>query len=953
MAPSLSMPLFSKPWPRAFLVFAVAAAALAAIAGYCRLSPGINFLPQDKRAAWILFPTAANPRTHFIVSLDAIFRREFALPLQPRSARLQLRAAKRVEIRINGARVEFDAMRNWKRISSVAVQNFLRAGTNTVEARVFNDNGPPLLWLALDGDEIQLRSDESWAASFAGSSWRNAILASHPEVPGPGNVIAGGEETFRALAQVWPIWLLLAVIGVALRVGARSWFQPGATELSRRQIAILLIGLASLWIILFWHNASSLRDDAGFDVQPHFDYIKYIQERRALPLPTEGYEMFQPPLYYMLSAGLLWLGRLSINDQAAVAVLRTFTILCGLAHFTLVFFCLRLLFPKRIGPQLVGLIVAAFLPMQLYLSHYLTNETMAALLASATVYFTLRLLKTENAPLSIYAGAGFFLGAAILTKATGLLLLPAVLAALLFRRAGFRNLVVLLAVCFAVCGWHFIRIWNHFGTPLVGNWDIASGFAWWQEPGYHMAADYLRFGRSLIHPLFSGFDGFLDGIYSTLWGDGLCGGTGEMALRPPWNYHFVVAGYLLALVPAILILIGVVATVARLVSNPSAEGALLLGFAATVVAGVIFMTLKVASYAQIKAFYGLSALVPLCFFVATAWEISARRKIVSYLLGAALLIWAANSFASYWTNDPASPHILAGLRLQREKRIDESISEAKKAVDVDPTHPAARRFLALILDEAGRASQALEETKREAQLSPNDSGIRTRLGETLLQQGQVEAALIEARHALEVGPENADAHDLLFTCLRQLQRTSESIAAASDGLGVSPFNADLHYRLGLALAQQTNFVAAINHFAYAAMLRPDRAEPQSKFRAALHLLTQTPDAPQQLTNAAATIPDSPIMLNELAWLLATHSDSTLRHGANAVRLAERASVLTQRRDPKILDTLAAAYAESGNFSQAITSAREARPLGNADAVALAEKLLTFFEAGRPYHSDSE
>ena len=48
-------------------------------------------------------------------------------------------------------------------------------------------------------------------------------------------------------------------------------------------------------------------------------------------------------------------------------------------------------------------------------------------------------------------------------------------------------------------------------------------------------------------------------------------------------------------------------------------------FSATIIAGVIFMTLKVPSYAQIKAFYGLSALVPLCFFVATAWEISARR----------------------------------------------------------------------------------------------------------------------------------------------------------------------------------------------------------------------------------------------------------------------------------------------------------------------------------------
>jgi Flp pilus assembly protein TadD len=291
--------------------------------------------------------------------------------------------------------------------------------------------------------------------------------------------------------------------------------------------------------------------------------------------------------------------------------------------------------------------------------------------------------------------------------------------------------------------------------------------------------------------------------------------------------------------------------------------------------------------------------------------------------------------------------------LQRDKRSAEAIAEARKAVDVDPTHPTARRFLALILEQAGQLDEALEETKREAQLTPLDSGVHVRLGERLAKQGQVEAALVEARRALELGPENVPAYDLLFASLRLLQRTPESIAVARDGLAIFPYNADLHYRLGLALAQETNLVTALNHFAYATLLRPDRPEPESKFRVALDLLTRAADAPNQLAEAAATTPDSPIMLNELAWLLATDSESRLRNGAEALRLAERASVLTQRRDPKILDTLAAAYAESGNFAQAITAAREARTLGNADAVALAEKLLTFFEAGHPYHSDTE
>ncbi len=170
--------------------------------------------------------------------------------------------------------------------------------------------------------------------------------------------------------------------------------------------------------------------------------------------------------------------------------------------------------------------------MHLYLGHYVTNEMLAAALATATLYLCLRLLKSDTPHGSQFAWIGLALGATLLTKATGILLLPVVIIAIAGRLAygcaplgrSLRNLGLLLAICFAVCGWHYARIWLRYGTPLVGNWDAISGFQWWQDPAYHSAADYLRFGRSLVNPFFSGFAGIPDGIYSTFWGDGLCGG---------------------------------------------------------------------------------------------------------------------------------------------------------------------------------------------------------------------------------------------------------------------------------------------------------------------------------------------------------------------------------------------------------------------------------------------
>ena len=76
-------------------------------------------------------------------------------------------------------------------------------------------------------------------------------------------------------------------------------------------------------------------------------------------------------------------------------------------------------------------------------------------------------------------------------------------------------MALILGSLLIVCGWHYVRVWAHFGKPLVGNWDACMPFAWWQEPGYHTWSWYARFGQALVCPLFSSFNGLADGIYSS------------------------------------------------------------------------------------------------------------------------------------------------------------------------------------------------------------------------------------------------------------------------------------------------------------------------------------------------------------------------------------------------------------------------------------------------------
>ena len=131
------------------------------------------------------------------------------------------------------------------------------------------------------------------------------------------------------------------------------------------------------------------------------------------------------------------------------------------------------------------------------------------------------------------------------------------------------------------------------------------------------------------------------------------------------------------------------------------------------------------------------------------------------------------------------------------------------------------------------------------------------------------------------------------------------------------------------MAETGDLSAAARQLGYVMMLQPNAEGTACSTAPDRVILAKAPDGLQRLRDIATNAPDSPRMLDELAWLLATYPDSELRDGAEAVRLAERACALTDRRVPALLATLAAAYAETGDFSRGIAAGEEALRTGQA------------------------
>jgi hypothetical protein len=98
-----------------------------------------------------------------------------------------------------------------------------------------------------------------------------------------------------------------------------------------------------------------------------------------------------------------------------------------------------------------------------------------------------------------------------------------------------------------------------------------------------------------------------------------------------------------------------------------------------------------------------------------------------------------------------------------------------------------------------------------------------------------------------------------------------------------------------------------------------------------------------------------MVLNNLAWILATHEDAEIRDGVQAVRLAEQACELTGYKVPGILNTLAAAYAEMGQFDQAVeTSQRTLQMAQKAERIKSTEDIrarIEAYKAKRPHREN--
>jgi tetratricopeptide (TPR) repeat protein len=226
------------------------------------------------------------------------------------------------------------------------------------------------------------------------------------------------------------------------------------------------------------------------------------------------------------------------------------------------------------------------------------------------------------------------------------------------------------------------------------------------------------------------------------------------------------------------------------------------------------------------------------------------------------------------------------------------------------------------------------------------------LGTALLGKGQVDEAIFHCEKAVRMQPNDPDAQVAFANALLQKRRIDDAIVHYQKAVAIRPDYFLARYGLGHALLEKGNLDAAIEHSRAALLIQPNNADCHTVLAVALDEKGQSADAIQHYEKALEISPQSISALNNLAWLLATSSNPLLRNGAMAIQLAERADQLSGGANAIVVRTLAAAYAEAGQFGKAIESAQAAMQLGRSQGddslTAKLEQDIALYELGLPY-----
>jgi tetratricopeptide (TPR) repeat protein len=292
-----------------------------------------------------------------------------------------------------------------------------------------------------------------------------------------------------------------------------------------------------------------------------------------------------------------------------------------------------------------------------------------------------------------------------------------------------------------------------------------------------------------------------------------------------------------------------------------------------------------------------------------------RRKLglVVSAISVALLAIALLSFFALKTKI-ADVMCGFGERRFQEGQRDKALSDFNWAVRIDPKFSMAFSDRGMIWMLDGAYDAAIYDLDEAIRLDPSNSKAFNNRGLTRIYKGQPDKALSDLNESLRLNPRNAVTLGNRGLAWHSKGNLDRAFADYDNAIRLDPSLAPNFDLRGLAWLVRSDYVRSVADFREAIRLDPSRSSA----------------------------------ISNLAWLEATCPNPQFRDGTKAVEHATRACELSGWKTPNRLSTLAAAYAETGDFQNAVKWMEKAIEL---DPSSTSRSTLELFKARKPYRQD--
>ncbi len=326
--------------------------------------------------------------------------------------------------------------------------------------------------------------------------------------------------------------------------------------------------------------------------------------------------------------------------------------------------------------------------------------------------------------------------------------------------------------------------------------------------------------------------------------------------------------------------------------------------------------------------YGVASLLLVAGLMAGAWRQTSYWNNSETLWTRTLACTSGNVFA----------HNNLGAALAKRDEVMAAIAHFEQAAALSPTFALSYANLGAALDASGRPEaaaiayrkaellpyiDAIEQYRQALAINPKSWFAHANLGNALAGCGQLEDAAAEYLKAVEIRPDFAVAHNNFANILLTQGRNDEAIAEYRKAIALDSKYADACNNLGAVLAGRGELDAAVALFRRAVQITPTSATAHGNLGMALSKQGKIEEAMDQWRERVRLQPNDPRAISQLAWAMATRPEPSIRNEKEAIELAEWAVTLSHGHEPVPLNTLAAAYAQAGRFSDALKTAQKA------------------------------